>query len=719
MSYRLATVAGLMLLLIAVSSMAQEKQQAQIIRVEDLSATELHSVLFLSAADTCLVRHDQGMIYRINGWVYGNELFKSYLDPAQTCSDAYPFTVTAINMPMIFDDTTDLTVSMDVEAVDYTSYPGCPIPGETMTISADYDLAVPSGGGLFDIWIPLDTPIVVNGPFFAGFFISNVLDPASGAALITDSFPAPCVSFNIWDPDFGWVDLSNNDYLNFPGRLVLYAAGIPGGGEIPDPPPAAALVSPTDGGVLYGQAELWAADTSGSTIIDYVSFAYAGVSTGGALVEIGSDHDGASPLRDGVSAATSGSGFSMPWDLSGMLEGTYTLRATVYDTVGRSSFTEVEVTIEPTPPLPTITAPDEGAVFCSPLELDVYCADENIDYIQIDRKPAGQYYSIGLTALDQNSLGDANGNPDDGNTQITGEFGDFYSGPVAAAVAAMSWYDRGYTGVISDGDSTLTLPELAENLAARFGTRANHGTYDEDIYLGLRSYFADRADRLEFDYMRNPDYFTLRKWVEQEERVVILGAGGDPGLWMALDGFTDWLMFDNTWHLRMSNPMSGTIIDVPIREATFGTEVSYGGTWHPVDIIVSILPVDWDVDMTVTGVDIMGADGWSVDWVPSGLTEGEHYYFRAVTEDATGYDGSSSIILKYACSQVYQPGDYTGDGNTDLSDLYRLIYFVATNGPAPEGGAGRADSNCDNLINVADIVYYMNYLYGFTTAPCH
>ena len=90
--------------------------------------------------------------------------------------------------------------------------------------------------GLYDIWIPLDSPVVVNGPFFAGFFISNLIDAAVNPAVITDSIPVTCASWNIWDTTEGWADLGNNTIWNFPGRLVLYAAGIPGGSSGGDDP---------------------------------------------------------------------------------------------------------------------------------------------------------------------------------------------------------------------------------------------------------------------------------------------------------------------------------------------------------------------------------------------------------------------------------------------------------------------------------------------------
>lgn len=268
------TVIIILLSFTSISNAADKKSEAHLEKIGNIPLTTLNSFYLFQSAETCIVRHDSGLYWRIDGWVTGNELYKSYLNPAASCNNPYPFTIIAVNMPMIFDDATPLDVSVDIEEVDSISYPNCPVPGDPLAISQEYNLNVPDGGGLFDIWIPLDTPIVVNGPFFAGFFISNLVDTGSYAAVITDNHPPDsCVSFNVWDMDIGLVDLNNNPYYNFPGRLVLYAAGIPGG--TPQPAPKISVLSPKANDTLFQSVNIWVHDTSGSNIIDHVVFYYA------------------------------------------------------------------------------------------------------------------------------------------------------------------------------------------------------------------------------------------------------------------------------------------------------------------------------------------------------------------------------------------------------------------------------------------------------------
>ena len=59
------------------------------------------------------------------------------------------------------------------------------------------------------------------------------------------------------------------------------------------------------------------------------------------------------------------------------------------------------------------------------------------------------------------------------------------------------------------------------------------------------------------------------------------------------------------------------------------------------------------------------------------------------------------------------------DDQANVVDLNYLMQFITLDGPAPIGGAGRADANCDNHVNVADVVYYMNYLFNTAGPPCY
>jgi len=715
MSLKVMTAKTLLLVILLISTInAADKKQASIEKINQANIKELRAGASLATADTCIVRHDNGIILKIDSWVLGNELYKNYLDPSLSCPNPYPFTVTEVNMPMYFLNPTTINVSVDVESADYSD-PNCPTPDTIIAMSSTYSIQVP-GEGLYDIWVPLDTPVIVDGPFFAGYFLGNPIDQSVGAAVLTDTnSAATCRSYNIWSDTIGYIDLLNNSIWNFPGRLVLYASGIPGG-QSTDPPPDIVIISPQNNQNLYGSSQLWVNDISGSNIIDYVSFEY---SNGGAFTEIGRDYDPSSPLRDGLHYAETGNGFSISWNFSSLPEGAYILRATAYDTLGRSASDEINVYLEPTPPTPNIISPLNGSDFCPTFDFLMSCSDENMTRIDIYKKDADSNYTAGMVALNQYKFGDNNGNPNDGNRYTNGEFGDYYSAPTAAASAIKLWADRGYTYLMREGVINIPVDTLVERMATLFKTRENKGTYDEDLYKGLIDFNSSKGNPLIINYSHNPDYFQLRSMVENEEKTVIIALGGTPGVWLAIDGFQGWKQLDGTFQIKICNPFTGNIIPVAMRNNMGVNEVYFNGNWQKIDMMVTVGAVNWNVTRTYLGSDTLGTNGWSFTWTPQNLISNHQYFFHAIGIDATGLKDNSTVLLNYDCSQFFIRGDYNNDGFTNIADLNYLINYLIYGGPPPLGGAIRGDANCDNYINITDIVYYINFIFGVNNPPCY
>lgn len=697
---RFLTILGLvMLILISGVIYAVDKKQANLTKIDNTKKSELSELRVnqsLSTADTCIVRHDKGIYYKIDGWVSGVELFKSYLDPSLTCEDPFPFTVTEINMPMYFGSPITIDISVDVENVDY-SIPGCPFPGELLAVSSEYSLTIPQGGYWYDIWVPLDTPITVDGPFFAGFYISNPIDPLDSAAVLVDSVPTTCVSYNIWDDSVGWIDLVDNEFWNFPGRLVLYASGIPNGA----PSPNIEIIFPTEGDTIMGSANLWAGDNKHSDIVDYVEFEYKGT---GSKTVIGQIVDGSITFRDGTNSSTNGNGYSLNWDCSGLSEGTYTLYSTAYYNTGGTSTDSITVYIEPTPPAPTIISPSNGDYYCSSINLLLSVVDEDIQFIQGFYLQSEENYSNGMITL---------GPPSQGN---------HYNAPTAAVMAMKIWYERGYTDLLKEAAYIFPLDTVVSWLAKDYmNTDANGGTYDDDMFAGWKSYLDSREVDYYLDYMRNPDYYNIRKWVENEQRAVVLGISGTPGFWAGVDGFSGWNCGDGSYIIRISNPLTGAMQEVPIRYYTGNWNLYLNGTWQKIDIMISLHFKDWMITRTSYAADVNGNDGWSLPWTPNGMNDGEWYHFQALASDAGGIKATSSILLNYSCLNEYTKGDYNNDDNTNILDLEILMNFIVYGDASLIGGDARSDANCDGTVNITDVVYYMNYLFGggTTPAPCY
>lgn len=818
---RICAYAAAMTLCFTLSAFSRTKPAPKFVPI---SKPEFQSLKFgemnFAAAVQCSSWSVDSLAWRMDGWVSGNELYKAYIDPAHQCANPYPYKVFAVSMPMYFAKATSVTVSVDIELPN-TSNPSCPTPGNALAISSNATLST-SAAGYYSLWVPLDSPITVNGPFFAGFFIASTVDTSAGAGILLDADPQHCQSYNIWDTTIGFVDLTNfplpfPSTWDFPGRLAMEVAGEPGGsagteccqvvpstttdfgtvlfpqtkdlsftvtncgtavlnataaencpaftlpsgggsfsvspggshtvtvrfipttpgsysctvslgnaacstltftgiGGSTDPAPQTAWIMPMANSTQLGKTTLWVRDTSGSGSIDYAVFEY---SNGGAFTEIGRDYDGSSPIRDGVNSAQAGNGFSYDWNFSGLTRGDYTLRATLYDAQNRSSAVTLPVHLEPNPPIPAITSPLNGSDFCSPFNVFMQCSDQTMQSVQVFRHNALAAYSNGIGTLNQQLLGDVNGNAFDGNYAYNGEFGDFYSGPAAAALVVKSWSDRGFSGIMKSGGSAMTLTATAESLAVAFNTRAKKGTSDEQMFAGLLKYSAARGDTFTFDFARNPDYWTIRTWVEDEQRGVVLGLSGNPGFWVAVTGFNGWKLQDGNYMITVSDPISGTASDCEFNFTGMTGSLYIENSWHPVDIMISMTPKNWTVTRQAVGTDPSGADGWAVQYTPTGLTEGGLYFFRSVGQNSGGYYGSSAVLTRYTCATNYAVGDMNGDNIVDLADLTVLIQFITAHRNPPVGGAWRADCNCDNVVNIADIIYYCNFLFGTGSQPCH
>ncbi|MGB2981138.1 MAG: dockerin type I repeat-containing protein, partial [Candidatus Zixiibacteriota bacterium] len=55
-------------------------------------------------------------------------------------------------------------------------------------------------------------------------------------------------------------------------------------------------------------------------------------------------------------------------------------------------------------------------------------------------------------------------------------------------------------------------------------------------------------------------------------------------------------------------------------------------------------------------------------------------------------------------------GDANGDGVINVADVVYLVNFLYRNGDPPDPIAA-GDANCDGIVNVADVVFLVNYLY--------
>jgi hypothetical protein len=713
---KLCFILCLLLLVVGVANAAKPIPQVRILRqTTPVLKSPGSAPAMLRTGDSCTVYHGGDPFYYIYPWIIGDELLKSFQDPSLTCEQPYPFLIEYVHLPLVYLDTGTIYVSVDIEDVDWSD-PSCPKPGSLFTISSLYEITLEEN--FYLISIPLDTPIAVNGPYFAGAYIAPDGYPGA-AAIVTDTIPVPCVGYNDWGE--GFVDLDTVHNVNdgskiFPGRFLMYSSGITGGTGGPDPDPIAQFIYPENGQFLGSSVDLWANDIAGSRSIARVDFQYF---NGSSWIHIGSDMADDPPLRNGVTPSGSGRGLSYTWNTTDLAEGNYQVRAVISDISGIADTATISLHIDPTPHFPVFQQPFLGQNICNGISISVACPDEDLAFMSFYNKTVAESFTLLIPIINQQFGGDADGDPTDGNPALQGEFGDYCSGPSAAAMAIKYWFDQGYKRILQDGSANvLTDFQLMDELFIGMHVEDNLGTFDGEFVTGLRDYIELHGGNFDLAISRDPSVSELFNWTRSDEHIVMVGLSGDPGLWMTVAGSVN--LTDNNGHykFKMVSPISADIASYTVKEDVDGVWVLYDFDWTRVDIMVGLIPNDWTVTRSAIGVDAVGSDGWSIFWDTDALSEDSLHIISVTSSDLGSHTAEKSVLAQKDCSMTAMPGDLDYDQNVTPADLVYMINFLYLGGPPPIGGYITADVNCDDLINLADLIYLHKYVMMSGPPPC-
>jgi hypothetical protein len=93
---------------------------------------------------------------------------------------------------------------------------------------------------------------------------------------------------------------------------------------------------------------------------------------------------------------------------------------------------------------------------------------------------------------------------------------------------------------------------------------------------------------------------------------------------------------------------------------------------------------------------------WDIIDIPAGA-----YYLRAVAKDFSGIPDPNPPFIR---AWIYIGGDANGDGIVNSADVVYLINYLFKGGPPPQPWEA-GDINDDEVINSADVVYLINYLF--------
>jgi len=728
---RISVIFLLLLLLSFSTVLAFDKGQgvrATLLKEKDLN--DYRAVPQFAASELCSVRHSGDAELLILYWLAGNEQYLAYQNPAMTCTAPYPFNVKEVFMVLYFEKEAIIYASASVETADLTN-PSCPVPGDTISVSSEYGFQL-KPPGLWRIAIPLDSAAVVNGPYFAGFTISTQLladgepdDSQDSIFIVTDSIyhitgPVPCMNYNLWDNGIGYVDLGDatNEYYTFPGRLLLHSAGETGGsGGYDDPMPKLTFLEPVADARAGTPVKCWVWDSAQSEIVDSVRYEHRSTS---GWIRFDVDADNNHALRNGVDPSGTGPGYAVDLGPAGLTENLHLIRATAFDTLMRTSSTQVYVTIDPTPPRLDFIKPSYMDTICLPYAFRAFTEDDDILTAKFYQKKLHSNYSIPVINLLQTDYGDVNYFAGDGNLIANGEFGEYYCGPTAGAIAIKYWFDMGHTNLMRELGQTISVDTVVERLALAMKTRTHNGTYDDFFIAGFKDYVTFHGTTLFIESHFTPNYMDMRIIFEEKETLPILGLSGNPGLYVVLSAMTGLDNGGSQYAVTVSDPITGTFIETYMRNVGDGSQLLYDGSWLDIDIAIEVGAISHDNSREEFGEAVKVASNWEYNWESSrSLSDDSLYYITSIGVDEQSRTEYFTTVIRYHCNIDRVKGDYDGNGEANSMDILFLMNYIYQDGTAPIGGAHRADANCDNQIDIGDVIYIVKYVFESGETPCY
>ncbi len=116
---------------------------------------------------------------------------------------------------------------------------------------------------------------------------------------------------------------------------------------------------------------------------------------------------------------------------------------------------------------------------------------------------------------------------------------------------------------------------------------------------------------------------------------------------------------------------------------------------------------NWTVPRPFNQADITTGSPMSLEWIPP-AADYCHSYGAIWTAAGTAY---------FDRHDYWKPGDANGDNVVDVGDVVYMINYLFKSGPDSNPHLS-ADANCEGIVDVGDVVYLINYLFKSGPAPC-
>ncbi len=661
---------------------------------------------------SCTVYVDEPQ-YAFYDWLAGDEIYYAYQDlrfPKVACDTTYPFVVTHIGMTLVLNAPGTFNVQVFLATVDpLFSSPVCPVPYELIYITDEYPINIPAPD-VYTFMIALEEPAPVYEPYFACIYFGSDMTPFyPGLAIDTAAYL--CINYNEWGE--GLIDLANNDYYSFPGSLHLFSVGYSRAGLQPIP----RFIMPRDSGVTFPGKPIWAAERNDKQPYASAKFDYF---KSGQWFEIGGDFSGAVANRDGVTAVSGNpDGWSTIWNPFGLPEGNYLVRVSIADSDSTYVSDTATVYLDLKSLEPSFTSRTDLMSACGAESVKVTVADENPIAVNFGFRYLTNTDERNLPLLNRTSFGDANGNPNDGNHNYNGEFGEFYVAPTLFTSFFKYWFAKGYVDIMAEGATFLNDTQMAETLAVRFNTRANLGTQDDNLLDALNNHLKSHGDRIVPGFMRRPNWNWFKNTYLGRQATVAFAIDSPFGNWLGVQKIDYANAKNDSFPVTYYDPIGGILRESFLIAKGDSLVLGYlpNNKKYRVSLGAALYPKLEALTYTQFFTDFDGLNGFAAVLPPQYFQEDLLYLIRARAIDANNGVGDGYWLMKYDCVKPVKRGDADSNGAFSIADAVFLVNYIFAGGPAPNPYLN-GDADCNGALSIADAVFLINYIFAGGAAPC-
>ena len=177
--FRLFTLAVILLIVISVAAIADEIKSVrtstsnridglpQVLQPVSPDADGFDVLPALDPMVACDGRWQGPAGYVVSGWLWGDEYYAVYQDPAETgCINTYPFDITSVSWQFITEED-DVTMYLQPLIYDYTDPD---VIGSAICTGATYEITLATAGN----WLAsLPIECQVDGPYYAGIYVQT------------------------------------------------------------------------------------------------------------------------------------------------------------------------------------------------------------------------------------------------------------------------------------------------------------------------------------------------------------------------------------------------------------------------------------------------------------------------------------------------------------------------------------------------------------------